>query len=82
MVKETVTERIERYRLLSEIFLRDNIKVAIKDVEDNYYFCEILFVGVEKLRIQCFGPTHRQGLKFDLYYPLIIKLEEYKEINK
>jgi len=79
MATDTVKDKFERYKALAEIFLKDNIPAAIKDSENNYYFCRILFVGEEKIRVHCFGPTQRGGKKFDLYYPLIVKFEEYEE---
>ncbi len=82
MVTETITDKFERYKALAKIFLKNDVAAAIKDSENNYYFCRILFVGEEKIRIHCFGPPHRSGEKFDLYYPLIIKFEEYKEGKK
>jgi len=44
MVTETnIQDKIERWRVLADIFIRENSKVFIKDIFDNYYFCEILF---------------------------------------
>ncbi len=76
---ETVTEKIERFKATAEIFLLENKKTYIQDSEGNLYFCYILLVGENSLRIECFAPKQRQGEKFTLYYPLILKLDEYKE---
>ncbi len=76
---ETIKDTVARYKELAEIFLKNDTRAAIRDVDDTYYFCDILFVGEEKIRVQCFGPTSKAGLKFDIYWALIIKFEEYKE---
>ena len=79
MTTEKLKEMLERYKATAELFLNKNIRAAIWDANDNYYFCDILIVGEEKIRVQCFAPENKKGLKYDLYYPLIIKIEEYKE---
>lgn len=79
MTKEKFKDILERYKATAELFLDKNIRAAIWDANGNYYFCDILIVGEEKVRVLCFAPENKRGLKFDLYYPLITKFEEYKE---
>lgn len=78
MNTETIKERIERYKIKAEVFLENNIKAFIVDVEDTYYFCNIIFVGDKKIYIQ-----HFKGKKKDekerLFYVDIVKLVEYKD---
>lgn len=76
---DKVKDTIERYKVLAELFLKNDTRALVKDVDDNFYFCDILFVGEDKLRVQCFAPEQRAGLKFDIYWLLITKLDEYKE---
>jgi hypothetical protein len=75
----TVTEKIERWKATAEIFLKNNIKVFIKDIENNFYFGDILFVGDDLIEIECFSPAHRRGQKCYLYWTLIEELDKYRE---
>jgi len=70
---------VENWKALAEIFLKNDTRALIKDIDNNFYFCDILFVGEDSIRIQCFDPPSRKGLKFNLYWPLIIRVEEYIE---
>ena len=74
-----IMERIERQKVLAETFLKNNIRVAVTDLENNYYFADILFVGDDRLTIQCFAPEKKAGQKFYLFWASIIKFEEYHE---
>jgi len=76
---ETITEKIERYKFLAEDFLRDNIRVAIIDINNEYYFADIVLVGEDKLLVQCFSPKNKDGNKYYLRWASIIKFDEYKE---
>ena len=76
---ENVKDQWERNKAVAEILLKENKKVYIKDSEENLYFADILFVGEDSVRIICFAPEQRKGEKFTLYFPLIVKLNEYKE---
>ena len=75
--KETITEKIERWKALAEIFLKEDTRVAIFDVNDNYFFADILFVGEEKIRIECFAPEKKKGLKYDVYWYNVLRFDKY-----
>ena len=72
--------KTETWKALAELFIKENVKALIKDVDDNYYFCEILFVGEDTIRFKCFGPPSRQGEKITLYWPLVARIEECKDV--
>ena len=69
----------ERWKDMADIFLKQDSKVYIRDINDNFYFSKILLVGESTLRIECFAPKKREGEKITLYYPEILQLEKYKE---
>ena len=71
-------KEMERWKATAEIFLKKNIKVYIRDLSDNIYFGDILFVGEDTLTIQCFAPEQRAGEKIVLYWTLINKFEEFR----
>lgn len=79
MEKAKVTEQIEHWKATAEIFLNKNIKAFIKDINNNLYFADILLVGEDTIRISCFGPEQRKGMKVTLYWPLISEFDYYKE---
>jgi hypothetical protein len=73
-----IQEKIERFKIKAEEFLKENNKCFIIDVLDNYYFCEILFVGENYLVVQDFKGL-RKFEKTRLWWADVIKLVEYKE---
>lgn len=66
---------------LAEIFLKEDKRVYIKDLNGDYYFADIIFVGEDSLTIQCFAPAHRDGKKYTLYWVSIERFDEYKELK-
>lgn len=72
---------IERWKIKAEGFLNDNIKAFIVDVNNTYYFCDIILVGDNSILIKGFK-GNRDGLKERLFWADIIKFEEYKEESK
>ena len=75
---ETVKDKIERLKGKAEIFLKNNTKTFIIDIEDNYYFCHILLVGEDYLHVKHFTEK-KKGEKEKIVWFDIIKFEEYKE---
>lgn len=75
---DKVKEKIERWKATAELFLNNNVSVYIKDTSDNIYFADILLIGENTISIKCFSPISRAGMKFNIYWTLISKFEEYK----
>lgn len=73
---ETVKEKIERWKLLAELFLNKNIKAYIKEINGDLHFCEILLVGEDTIRILNYAPKQRAGIKDTLYW---INIEDFDE---
>lgn len=61
--------------------LDNNKPVFIKDINNNFYFADILLVGEETIYFQCFSPVQRKDEKISLSWNKIIVLDEYKEIK-
>jgi hypothetical protein len=78
MATETITEKIERFKLKAELFLREDIRAFIKDIYDNYHFCDIILVGEDYLMIQFFKGS-RKGERLRIFWGDIIEISEYKE---
>ena len=73
-----IKEKIERTRIKAQQFLENDIKVYIKDVNNNYYFCDILLVGEIYLYIYNFDGK-RKGEKNRLSWTDISLILEYNE---
>jgi CRISPR/Cas system CMR-associated protein Cmr1 (group 7 of RAMP superfamily) len=73
-----IRNKIERFKIKAEGFLKENIKAFIIDINNTYYFCDILFVGDTYLEVQNFKGV-REGEKEMLFWADIVKLEDYKE---
>lgn len=75
---ETAKEKIERFRGKAEVFLKNNTKAFIVDINNDYYFCDILIVGDDYLYIQHFTGKKKGEKERILWYD-IIKFDEYEE---
>jgi len=74
--------KVESYKQLAELFLKNDTRAFIKDANNVYYFCDLLLIGEDKLRVQCFAPDNKKDLKFDIYWPLITVFNEYKAVGE
>lgn len=75
---DKVKEKIERNKLKAEDFLKKDIKTFIKDVDNNYYFCDILLIGEVNILIYNFTGK-REGENSKLNWADIVELKEYEE---
>jgi len=76
---ETIKDKIERYKVLAETYLKQDIRIFIKDYNDTYYFADILFVGEDKIEFQCFAPIDKKDLKVTLFWAEISDFDKYKD---
>lgn len=77
-MENDIRETIERFKIKAEDFLNNNIRAFIIDVNDTYYFCDIVLVGDEGVYIQNFKGV-REGEKQRIFWADIVKFEGYKE---
>jgi len=76
-MENEIRDKIERFKIKAEGFLKEDIRAFIVDINDTYYFCDILFVGENYLLVQGFKGT-RKLEKDRLFWGDVVKLEEYK----
>jgi hypothetical protein len=74
-----IKDKIERMRVLGDLWFNEDKKVFIKDLEDNWYFCKIIIVGEDTVLIECYSPEDRKGLRFQLYWANIVKFDLVRE---
>ena len=70
-----IKEKQERWKLLAEQYLKDDVEIFCKDFDDDIYFGKVLLVGDRTLTIECTGPAHRAGQNFNLEWLRLIKFE-------
>ena len=70
---------MDAWKNLAEDLLVLNKQCFIKDIENNYYFGEVLLVGDYQITIYCNAPEQRAGTKQTLYWSNIIKFTDKKE---
>ena len=77
-MENEIRNKIERFKIKAEGFLKDNIKAFIVDINDTYYFCDIIFVGDISIHVYNFKGS-RMGEKDRIYWSDVVRFEEYKE---
>ena len=77
---ETVTDKIERWRILANIFVNKDKKIFLKEMNGNLHFCNILSINQDSLIIKNFGPGQREGLEEEIYWVQILEFDEYREV--
>ena len=82
MAMETVMDKIERWKLLSEIFIRNNTKTFIRELNGDLHFCTIIINEDDSISINNFGPEQRAGTEEKIYWYNISELDEFKERGK
>jgi len=75
---DEIRTTIERFKIKAEELLSENIKVFIIDSKNEYYFCDILFVGENYLVVQNFKGI-KKGEKERIFWADVVKLEPYKK---
>lgn len=73
---DEIRDKIERWKIKAEGFLKENIRAFIVDINNTYYFCDIIFVGETSIHVQHFE-GHKKLEKERLFWSDIVKFEEY-----
>lgn len=71
-------EKIERYKLKAQLFLKENTKAFIVDTLDNYHFCFILKISEDKVEVLEFSGK-LNGQKNVLNWVDILRFDEFRE---
>ncbi len=77
-MENDIREKIERWKIKAETFLKNDTKAFVVDINDQYYFCDIIFVGEDCIHVQGFKGK-LMAEKSRIYWSDVVKLEEYKE---
>ena len=77
-MENELRDKIERFKIKAEDFLKNNIKAFIVDINDTWYFCEIIFVGDASVHIQNFKGK-RKFEKERIFWADVVRLDEYHD---
>lgn len=78
MVKETVLEKIERYKLRADLFLKEKTKAFIIDARDDWHFCYITNINENNIEVAEFTGK-LAGRNNVINWIDILKFEEFRE---
>jgi hypothetical protein len=74
-------EKIKRWKILAEYFLDEDKRVFIVDINNTYFFADILVIGENKITFQPFK-GNKSGEKVTKRWVELFKFEEYREVKE
>jgi len=77
--KEKIKEKVLRWQLLGERFVKDNSNVFIKKINGDLHFCKIVLVGETKVCVDNYAPVQRAGKRDYIDWLQIETFEEVEE---
>jgi len=75
-------EKIERWKILANIFTNKNKKVFINKINGDLHFCKIILIDEDFIKIKNFGPEQRKDKIEEIYWAQISKFDEHKEVKR
>jgi|6_EtaG_2_1085325.scaffolds.fasta_scaffold03328_9 hypothetical protein len=81
MDKENLKQKIERFKAKAKIFLAENLKTFIEDINGDYYFCKILKVNDNYFVVKSFAGKRMREMD-RIFFVDIIRFEEYEELEE
>lgn len=75
---EGIRQRIERWKVIAEIFLKNKTKAFIIDIKNDYHWCYITKVNEDDIEIKNFDGS-RKYEEERIYWAEIFKFDEYVE---
>ena len=79
---DKVKDKIERWKLLADVFVKNNSKVFIKTISNDLHFCIIILNGEDSVLVENFAPEQRAGQRSKIYWFEIENFDEYREKGK
>lgn len=75
---EDIREMIERNKIKAEAFLKENKRAFIVDINNEWFFCDIINSDDIKIIIKPFAGNHKDE-KIERYWADIIKFDAYED---
>lgn len=79
MEKDKIKEKVERWKLLADVFIKNNSKVFIKKINGDLHFCLIVLNGEDSITVDNFAPKQRAGQRDKIWW---FEIEEFEESNE
>ncbi len=76
---DKVKDKVERWKLLADVFIKNNSKIFIKQINGDLHFCNIILVGEDSILIDNFAPIQREGKREKIWWLEIEDFAEYEE---
>ena len=72
-------DKIERWKLLAKLFIQQNKRTFIREINSDLHFCLIISSDDDFIIIENFGPEQRAGKREKIYWLKISEFDEYKD---
>lgn len=79
MGMDNIKEKIERWKLLADLFINNNTNAFIKEINGDFHFCLIILNGEDCVEVENFAPEQRAGKRERIYWLNIEEFDEYKK---
>jgi len=73
-----VMEKVERYKLKANLFLKQKTQAFIENIQGDYFFCRVIEVKDDYLIVKGFAGKRKFEVD-KIFFLDIIRLEEYEE---
>lgn len=81
MTQNNLNEKIERFKLKAKLFLKNNSRVFIEDLNGSYFFCTIKEIDNDSITFIPFK-KNSAGEVVDRLWADIVRLDEYREVEE
>ncbi len=76
-----IKEKIERWKIKAEVFLKNNTKAFIVDIDNNWYPCNIVSCYEDYIHVKCFeGKRKYENCR--VYWSDVIRFEDYRRTGE
>ena len=76
---DNVKDKVERWKLLADVFMKNDSKVFIKQINGDLHFCNIFVIEDDSILVDNFAPIQRKGKREKIWWFEIEEFEEYKK---
>jgi hypothetical protein len=76
---DNIMDKIERWKLLADVFVDNNTRVFLKKINGDFHFCIIILNGENAIEVENFAPEQRVGKRERIYWFEVEQFEEYED---
>jgi len=75
-------EKIERWKILADLFNKENKDIFIREINGDLHFSKIILVDINYIQIKNFGPEQRRDKIEKVYWLQVSEFDEYKGVGE